>query len=111
MDPPATYRCRNCQTPIAYRDELLSKSYMVVVDPFGIQAKTGQAFLFSDARNIVFGQKQETNLITGVYTIASIFCSNCGEELGWKYLQASEARQKFKEGKFILELSKISKHF
>ncbi|XP_014516044.1 protein yippee-like At4g27745 isoform X2 [Vigna radiata var. radiata] len=102
MDPPATYRCRNCQTPIAYRDELLSKSYM---------AKTGQAFLFSDARNIVFGQKQETNLITGVYTIASIFCSNCGEELGWKYLQASEARQKFKEGKFILELSKISKHF
>lgn len=79
--------------------------------PLGIQAKTGQAFLFSDARNIVFGQKEEKTLITGVYTIAAIFCTNCGEELGWKYLQASEARQKFKEGKFIIERSKISKHF
>ncbi|BAT96962.1 hypothetical protein LR48_Vigan11g150300 [Vigna angularis] len=102
MDPRATYSCRNCQTPIAYRAELLSKSYM---------AKTGQAFLFSHARNIVFGQKQERNMITGVYTIAGIFCSNCGEELGWKYLQASEARQKFKEGKFIIERSKISKQY
>ncbi|KAK7382760.1 hypothetical protein VNO80_01817 [Phaseolus coccineus] len=101
-DPPATYKCRNCQIPIAYRSELLSKNYM---------GKTGQAFMFSHARNIVFGQKEEKSLITGVYTIAAIFCSNCGEEFGWKYLQASEARQNFKEGKFVIECSKISKHF
>ncbi|CAJ1948678.1 unnamed protein product [Sphenostylis stenocarpa] len=101
-DQSALYRCRNCQVPIAFRDELLSKNYM---------AKTGQAFLFSNVRNIVIGQKEERTLITGVYTIAGLFCSNCGEELGWKYLQASEARQKFKEGKFILERSKIAKGY
>jgi len=49
--------------------------------------------------------------MTGVYTIAGIFCSNCGEELGWKYLQAYEARQKFKEGKFIIETAKIAKDY
>ncbi|RDX58561.1 Protein yippee-like [Mucuna pruriens] len=102
VDSSATYRCKNCQTPIAFRGELLSKNYM---------AKSGQAFLFSHARNIVFGPKQERSLITGVYTIADIFCSNCGEELGWKYLQAPEAREKFKEGKFIIERTKIAKEY
>ncbi|RDX67656.1 Protein yippee-like, partial [Mucuna pruriens] len=98
----ATYRCKNCQTPIAFRGELLAKNY---------KAKSGQAFLFSHARNIVFGPKQERSLITGVYTIAGIFCNSCGEELGWKYLQTSEARQKFKEGKFVIERAKIVKEY
>ncbi|KAK7386236.1 hypothetical protein VNO78_26304 [Psophocarpus tetragonolobus] len=101
-DPYATYRCRNCQNPVAFRSELLSKKYL---------AKTGQAFLFSHARNIVYGPKQERNLITGLYTIADIFCSKCGEELGWKYLHASETREKFKEGKFIIEKAKILKEY
>ncbi|XP_020209099.1 protein yippee-like At4g27740 [Cajanus cajan] len=101
-DPSATYRCKNCQNPIAFRGELLSKSY---------RAKSGKAFMFSHARNIVFGPKQDRSLITGMYTIAGIFCSNCGEELGWKYLQAYEARQKFKEGKFIIETAKITKYY
>ncbi|NP_001236233.1 Protein yippee-like At4g27745-like [Glycine max] len=101
-DPSATYRCKNCQNPVAFRAELLSKNYL---------AKTGRAFMFSHARNIVLGPKQERSLVTGVYTIAGIFCSNCGEELGWKYLQAYEARRKFKEGKFIIETAKIAKDY
>ncbi|KAK7350555.1 hypothetical protein VNO77_09301 [Canavalia gladiata] len=101
-DQSATYRCKNCQTPIAFRGELLSKSYL---------GKTGPAFMFSHARNIVEGPKQDRSLITGVYTVAGIFCNNCGEELGWKYLQAYEAKQKFKEGKFIIERAKINKEY
>lgn len=101
-DPAATYRCKNCQTPIAFRGELLSKAY---------KAKSGGAFLFSHARNIVFGPKSDRSLLTGVYNVADIFCSNCGETLGWKYLQAYEARQKFKEGKFFIEKAKITKEY
>ncbi|RDX60387.1 Protein yippee-like, partial [Mucuna pruriens] len=101
-DSSATYRCINCQTPIAFRGELLAKNFMV---------NSGQAYLFSHAMNIVFGAEQERSLITGVYTIADIFCSNCGEELGWKYLQAPEAREKFKEGKFVIERIKIDKEY
>ncbi|XP_061359119.1 protein yippee-like At4g27740 [Gastrolobium bilobum] len=101
-DQSAIYRCKNCQTPIALRSELLSKSYM---------GKTGPAFMFSHARNIIAGPKQNRELITGLYTVAGIFCSNCGEELGWKYIQAYEARQKFKEGSFIIERARIAKEY
>ncbi|KAK7286713.1 hypothetical protein RJT34_21912 [Clitoria ternatea] len=99
-DQSSTYRCKNCQNPVAFRSELLSKNYL---------AKSGQAFLFSHARNIVVGPKQDKSLITGVYTLANIFCIKCGEELGWKYIQAYEAKGKFKEGKFIIERAKIAK--
>ncbi|TKY68769.1 yippee protein [Spatholobus suberectus] len=101
-DPSATYRCKNCQNPIVFRGELLAKNYL---------AKTGRALMFSHARNIVIGPKQERSLITGAYAVAGIFCNNCGEELGWKYLQAYDARQKFKEGKFIIETAKIVKEY
>lgn len=67
--------------------------------------------MFSHARNIIVGPKQDRNLITGLYTIAGIFCSNCGEELGWKYIQAYEARQKYKVGRFIIERAKIAKEY
>lgn len=61
--------------------------------------------------NVVAGQRQDKKLMTGVYTIADIFCSNCGELLGWKYIRAYEAKQRFKEGKFIIERAKIAKEY
>ncbi|OIV90405.1 hypothetical protein TanjilG_10705 [Lupinus angustifolius] len=101
-DQSAIYICKNCQTPIAFRSELLSKKFL---------GKTGPAFMFSHARNIIAGSKQDRALITGIYTVAGIYCSNCGEELGWKYIQAYEERQKFKEGRFIIERAKIIKEY
>ncbi|KAL5567722.1 hypothetical protein UlMin_024297 [Ulmus minor] len=94
------YSCRNCKNPIALRDDLLSKNY---------KAKSGQAYLFSHAMNIIVGKNEDKQVITGLYTIADIFCSNCGEVMGWKYLRAYDARQKNKEGKFIIERAKIAK--
>ena len=67
--------------------------------------------MFSHAMNIIVGQNHDKELITGLYTIAEIFCCNCGQELGWKYIRASEDRQKFKEGKFIIERAKIVKEY
>ncbi|KAK2992777.1 hypothetical protein RJ640_023290 [Escallonia rubra] len=96
------YSCSNCRNPVALRDNLLSKAFL---------AKTGQAFFFSHAMNIVVGQKEEKQLMTGHFTIADIYCSKCGEVLGWKYLRAYDARQKFKEGKFIMEKAKILKEY
>lgn len=76
-----------------------------------MQAKTGQAFMFSHARNIIAGQKHDKELMTGLFSIADIYCSNCGEELGWKYIRAYEDRQKFKEGRFIIEKAKLVKEY
>ncbi|XP_028806640.1 protein yippee-like At4g27745 [Neltuma alba] len=101
-DGSASFRCRNCQTPIASRSDLLSKSF---------RAKTGAAFMFRHARNIIEGAKQDRQLMTGMYTVANIYCSNCGQELGWKYIRAYEPPQKYKEGRFIIEKAKILKQY
>lgn len=77
----------------------------------GVQAKSGQAYLFSEAKNIVEGEKEKRQLITGLFKIADIHCSNCGQLLGWKYLKAYDFKQKYKEGKFIIERAKIAKEY
>ncbi|KAB2038315.1 hypothetical protein ERO13_D03G116000v2 [Gossypium hirsutum] len=71
--------------------------------------RSGRAFLFSHAMNIRVGAKADRHLITGLHTVADIYCGDCGELLGWKYKRAYEASQKYKEGKFILEKAKIAK--
>lgn len=76
-----------------------------------MQAKSGQAYLFNHAMNIVLGAKEEKQLLTGHYTIAHISCSRCGEGMGWTYLAAFDPRQKYKEGKYILERAKIVKEY
>ncbi|KAK6936642.1 Yippee/Mis18/Cereblon [Dillenia turbinata] len=94
------YTCRNCRTPIALGDDLISKQF---------KAKSGAACMFGHAMNVVLGYKQDRELITGLFTIADIHCSRCGEELGWKYVRAFDIRQRYKEGKFIIECVKIVK--
>ncbi|RVW14496.1 Protein yippee-like [Vitis vinifera] len=69
----------------------------------------GRAFLFSHAMNIGVGPKEDRQLTTGLHTVADIHCADCRQVLGWKYERAYEASQKYKEGKFILEKSKIVK--
>lgn len=59
--------------------------------------------------NIGVGPKEDRQLTTGLHTVADIHCADCRQVLGWKYERAYEASQKYKEGKFILEKSKIVK--
>ena len=47
--------------------------------------------------------------MTGLHTVADIYCNDYREVLGWKYERAYQETQKYKEGKFILEKSKIIK--
>ena len=50
-------------------------------------------------------------MLTGLFSIADIHCSNCGEELGWKYVQAYDMKNRFKEGKFVLEKLKMVEEY
>ncbi|KAL6972141.1 hypothetical protein U1Q18_031831 [Sarracenia purpurea var. burkii] len=96
------YSCRKCRNPVALRDDLLSKKFV---------AKSGAAYLFAHAMNVVLGHKEEKQLMTGTFVICNINCSKCGDELGWKYVRAYDATQKFKEGKFIIEKARILKEY
>ncbi|KAI8028743.1 Protein yippee-like [Camellia lanceoleosa] len=97
-----TYSCRNCRIPVALGDDLLSKSFV---------AKSGQAYMFAHAMNVVLGYKEDRELLSGVFTICEVRCCKCGEELGWKYIRAYNPRQMYKEGRFIIEKAKILKEY
>ena len=38
--------------------------------------------------NITMGTKEDRNLITGLHTVADVYCSSCQTILGWKYVTA-----------------------
>jgi len=59
--------------------------------------------------NVTLGPKEDRLLITGLHTVADIYCSCCQQVLGWKYEQAFEESQKYKEGKYIIEKAKMVK--
>ena len=49
-------------------------------------------------------------MLSGLHTVADVYCGDCREVLGWKYERAAfEETQKYKEGNFVLEKSKIVK--
>jgi hypothetical protein len=48
-------------------------------------------------------------LITGLHVVADIYCNCCLQILGWKYEEAFEEKEKYKEGKYIIEKAKMTK--
>uniref|UniRef100_A0A1I7ZMJ0 Protein yippee-like n=1 Tax=Steinernema glaseri TaxID=37863 RepID=A0A1I7ZMJ0_9BILA len=95
-----TYSCVHCRANLADHNELISKSF---------QGSQGKAYLFNSVVNIVCGPAEERMLLTGLHAVADIKCECCGITLGWKYEHAFESSQKYKEGKFIIELAHMVK--
>ncbi|XP_008243868.1 PREDICTED: protein yippee-like [Prunus mume] len=92
------YSCKHCKTHLALVDDILSKSF---------HCRHGKAYLFHNVVNVTLGEKEERIMITGLHTVADIFCVSCGSMVGWRYEAAQEKSQKYKEGKFILERFQI----
>ncbi|OIT05143.1 protein yippee-like At4g27745 [Nicotiana tabacum] len=97
---PRLYSCYKCHNHVSLHDDIVSKAF---------QGRNGRAFLFTHVMNINVGAKEDRHLMTGLHTVADVYCGDCNEVLGWKYERAYEQTQKYKEGKFILEKSKIVK--
>ncbi|XP_048805717.1 protein yippee-like 4 isoform X1 [Lagopus muta] len=111
-----TYSCVHCRAHLARHEELISKSF---------QGSHGRAYLFNSVLkehrqtcpqhpvwcrvNVGCGPAEQRLLLTGLHSVADIFCENCKTTLGWKYEQAFESSQKYKEGKFIIEMSHMVK--
>ncbi|KAL6503243.1 hypothetical protein OROHE_023872 [Orobanche hederae] len=88
------YTCKHCQTHLALADDIVSKGH-------------GKAYLFDKVVNVTAGEKEARMMMTGVHTVADIFCVGCGSLVGWKYEAAEEKSQKYKVGKYILERFKV----
>ena len=46
-------------------------------------------------------------LVTGQHTVSDVSCAFCGAVLGWRYVEAEEEAQKYKVGKYILEMKRV----
>nr|CDS32299.1 yippee protein [Hymenolepis microstoma] len=95
-----TYSCIHCRAHLARHEDLISKSF---------QGTQGRAYLFDSVVNVSSGKPEERLLLTGLHLVADIFCECCDTYLGWKYEEAFEPSQKYKEGKFIIELAHLIK--
>ncbi|XP_047308312.1 protein yippee-like At5g53940 isoform X2 [Impatiens glandulifera] len=94
-----SYRCKCCSSPLAVADDILSRTF---------SCGHGTAYLFNNAVNVTVGPGEERVMLSGTHTVADIYCCNCGQILGWKYMKAQDKSQKYKEGKFVLERWRIS---
>jgi hypothetical protein len=65
--------------------------------------------LMHSAVNLRMGNKEDRPLLTGVHTVADVFCVGCDDRLGWYYHKASDQSQKYKEGKYLLERERLVK--
>ncbi|KAJ4720052.1 Protein yippee-like [Melia azedarach] len=102
------YSCKHCRTHLALCEDIVSKSF---------HCRHGKAYLFSKVAgmvdcllrvNVSVGEREERMMMTGLHTVADIFCVGCGSIVGWKYETAHEKSQKYKEGKSVLERFKVS---
>jgi hypothetical protein len=112
---PDSLRCSTCSADLAFSHQIISK---------GFTGRYGRAYLVSpplsesdlsssptsmtttasrDLINIKVGKAESRQLVTGWHTVADISCLVCHSKLGWKYVDAKEANQRYKVGKFILE--------
>lgn len=119
---PDVLRCNTCGTDVAYGLQVVSKGFtgrhgralLVSAPPSppppASPTPLGHHALARDGANlinVVVGRPESRNLVTGAHVVADISCATCGVKIGWKYVDAREAAQKYKVGKFILETERV----
>lgn len=119
---PNTLKCVYCATDIAFAAQIVSK---------GFTGRHGRAYLVSPPEtspyipagskrdkqkeienekglvNTKIGRSVNRELLTGAHVVADVSCVICCTVLGWKYVDAKEATQRYKIGKFILEMKRV----
>jgi hypothetical protein len=115
---PNTLRCINCASDIALASQIVSKgftgrhgrAYLVAPPPsppYTLLNLKGGNKKITDLVNTKTGRSVNRELLTGQHVVADVSCTICGAVLGWKYVDAKEAAQKYKIGKFILEMKRV----
>ncbi|KAK0721058.1 yippee zinc-binding/DNA-binding /Mis18, centromere assembly-domain-containing protein [Lasiosphaeris hirsuta] len=118
---PDTLRCSTCATDIAFVSQIVSKGFTgrhgrayLVSPPSAVATPSCPGSPLNDALdagselvNIRVGRAENRQLVTGAHVVADIWCVVCSTKIGWKYVDAREAAQKYKVGKFILETQRV----
>ncbi|KAL2932250.1 hypothetical protein RDABS01_037660 [Bienertia sinuspersici] len=81
VNAPKIYKCKCCKVDFASVDDVLSKNFV---------ARSGKAYLFTRVVNIFQGPTEKRLMNSG-----------------WHDEKAQDEYQKYKEGKYILEMRKV----
>jgi len=96
-DSGNVYACSACFTHLANDCKILSKAF---------QGQYGRAILFDQVVNVLEGKLETRTMTTGMHAVRDIYCVECKRVMGWKYEKAYEESQRYKEGKYILEVAR-----
>ncbi|CAG8980956.1 hypothetical protein HYALB_00003815 [Hymenoscyphus albidus] len=110
---PNTLKCITCASDLAFTSQIVSKgftgrhgrAYLVAPPPSSIPAL--KKFKPTQLINTRVGRSVNRDLLTGAHVVADVTCTICGTVLGWKYVDAKELAQKYKIGKYILEMKRV----
>ncbi|KAH8685746.1 yippee zinc-binding/DNA-binding /Mis18, centromere assembly-domain-containing protein [Tricladium varicosporioides] len=114
---PNTLKCVTCTTDIAFASQIVSKGFTgrhgraYLVSPPSMVYTTSTAKTKKEKENELvntkLGRSATRELLTGSHVVADVSCVICGAVLGWKYVDARESAQRYKIGKFILEMKRV----
>ncbi|KAK4173242.1 yippee zinc-binding/DNA-binding /Mis18, centromere assembly-domain-containing protein [Triangularia setosa] len=117
---PSLIRCLSCRSHLAFHSQIVSKGFhgrhgkaLLVAPPCTSSHDNNDHEKSSHTphaglSNIRLGSTEKRQLATGPHEVADIFCAICETKLGWKYVKADEPSQKYKVGKFILEVVRVA---
>lgn len=88
-------RCKQCHTHICRKKLIISNNF------YGCY---GPALFVSKVLNTELGESRDyRKMRTGWYLVKSIYCRQCHNNLGWKYLYSGNTEEKYKQGKYVIE--------
>ncbi|KAJ2894254.1 hypothetical protein GGI21_000345 [Coemansia aciculifera] len=99
LEAPSIYTCVGCKAHVARRDDVISRTF---------QGRLGRAYLIESVVNERLGKVEDRLLMTGIHTVCDLHCRVCGAVIGWKYVRAHDSAQQYKEGRYVLEQSRIT---
>ncbi|KAK9458842.1 Yippee/Mis18 [Lipomyces oligophaga] len=99
LDDNRIYGCKVCNTHLSNYTDIISRSF---------RGQHGKAYLFEKVVNVTESKPEDRQMTTGEHTVRDICCRHCGTCVGWKYEHAYEQTEKYKEGKFILEVELLA---
>ncbi|ORY96511.1 yippee-like protein [Syncephalastrum racemosum] len=103
LDGNGIYGCITCKTHLLMDESVLSKAKRLSL----FHGLHGPAYLAPQLVNIVESEPKERAMSTGMHTVRDIRCCKCDTLLGWHYIHAYNPQNKYKEGKYLLEESRL----
>ncbi|KAJ3539202.1 hypothetical protein NMY22_g4838 [Coprinellus aureogranulatus] len=103
---PRALTCKQCQAVITSNNVLFPSSKMPP-NSRAFRGFAGKASLFTETYNVREAQPGIQLMATGAHTMSEVSCGSCHTYLGWKIVRAHEEPEKWKEGKFLLELEHL----